>query len=149
MTDDMVNHLIEFCSNPNNPPFGQWISSIFELVDSQNENFSMNEKRDLFLWLLRGLIDKGVIVVFLPEELYMNGVPSVPVREAIRNFHDQSTSFIEIWDVTGADVVEYIRRKWPEGIANPDDEELNIFWYGNYCPRIGWYDPQTKSVIAS
>lgn len=144
-----LDYLIDYCSNPNHAPFGQWIGSLFVLVDSQSESCSMAEKRDLFLCLLKRLIDKGVIVVFPQQDFYLNGVPTVPCRKTFRNYYDSSMSFDSIWDTTGAEVAQYIKEKWPEGVTDPDDEQLNLFWYGNHCPRIGWYDVKSSSVIAS
>jgi hypothetical protein len=149
MTDDVLNRLISACSNPNESPFGQWINSIFSVVDGAVEAASIVEKKELFLQLLGSLIDREIIVVFPPEEFYRNGVPTVPCRTNVRNFHDQGATFSNIWDATSTEVTQYIRNNWPESVTESEDEMLNIFWYGNHCPRIGWYDQQTDSVIAS
>ena len=149
MTDDLIDRLIGICSNPHESPYGQWINSLFSVVDGQLEAGSITEKKELFLQLLGILIDRGKIVVFPPEEFYQNGVPTVPCREKFRNYHDHSMNFNNIWDTTSSEVIHYIRNNWPEGVTDAEDEKLNIFWYSDHCPRIGWYDQRTNSIIAS
>lgn len=50
-----------------------------------------------------------------------------------------------IWDISSNEAIEYIRNHMP---LDPDyfDDDTSMYWFGDYCPRIGWVDRETGKI---
>jgi len=93
--------------------FGLWMSSLFSAIEGNNENMRFEEQKEAFFDILRLWLDEGKIKFCKPSD---------PLGE--------------VWDVPGAVIVEYLRFHWPHRAADPDDAELNIYFYE--MPALLW-----------
>ena len=119
--------------------FGLWISSIFDW----REGLNIHEKKEYFLELVRILMDKRVIVIFPPADIYMSH--DFKKEECCYSLYDRD----DLWRASSEDVVEYIRKHWPDGVMSVHDLKLNDFWYDDVCPGVGWVDDKNKKIIVS
>lgn len=123
--------------------FATWIHGLFWF-----DHLDFDDRVEAFLLLLKRLIDEKKVVAFPPEEYLKNGEWSVSCK-TMKNGYDKENDLTHVWDTTSSEVVEYIRKHWPKNVSHEDDLELNDFWYGMKCPRIGWIHPETGEVFAS
>jgi hypothetical protein len=120
----------EICSY--NGAFGRWIIGLWGWFPE----LTIDEQKEAFLILLKRLLDEGKAVLFLPY-----GVEPKWRSQAGRD---------DIWDIPHEEMIEFIRRNWPENVKDIHDSDLNIFWYStDLCPCIGWVDQETGKIVAS
>ena len=130
-------------------PFGLWINALFDFIPQKPHfNVPFELTRLLFFDVLRILLDKQKVFMFPPEEYYINGELTVKCR-TLPQYDTPDKPLKNIWLATTEEIIGYLHYNWPKGIKNGQDERLNDFWFGSYCPRIGWYDHKSQSIVAS
>lgn len=119
--------------------FGQWIDGLWGWTPS----LSMAEQKKIFFLLVERLLREGKVILSPPEEFWNKelGVYNTPMRPV--------ENFIGIWDIPIEDQIAYIRDHFPEETIDFFDEEVSLFFYDKYCPRIGWVNPETGKIVAS
>ena len=117
--------------------FGTWIHGIF-FSDTRINNFK--EQCEVFFWLLEKLLEEGKAIVFPAQEFWDNEQKAfiVPTRSMNEYKH--------IWDISPREVTQYMRSTWPNEVTHEDD--LTDYWFGNYCPRLGWVK-EDGTIVAS
>ncbi|KAB0581003.1 hypothetical protein F7P64_07750 [Campylobacter sputorum subsp. sputorum] len=133
ITDDLLNRIYEYS-------YGSWISILHYNWWGDELFFdrllSQEEENELFLAVLKRLLDEGLIVLYPPSDLVKKD-EFVSTRMDIDGYR--------IWDISSNEAIEYIRKHMP---LDPDysDDDTIPYWFGNYCPRIGWVDKDTGKI---
>ncbi|ASM35195.1 Uncharacterised protein [Campylobacter sputorum subsp. bubulus] len=133
ITDDLLNRIYEYS-------YGSWISILHYNWWGDELFFdrllSQEEENELFLAVLKRLLDEGLIVLYPPSDLVKKD-EFVSTRMDIDGYG--------IWDISSNEAIEYIRKHMP---LDPDysDDDTIPYWFGNYCPRIGWVDKDTGKI---
>ncbi len=134
-----VNNIYEECVEEQ---FGTWINGLFFWFPE----LSIQDQKECFLLLLEKLLLDGKIVCFPPDEYFIKTSDGIDFYDVpCRVEYGRS----DIWDVSNAYILNYIRQYWPESIENGEDPSLNLFWYDIHCPRIGWVDFENNEILAS
>lgn len=124
--------------------FGNWIHGIFGGYEKLH---IFEEEKEAFFILLKKLVDENKIVIFPPEKYYINNesysVPTMQQRDP-----DTVRPYV-YWNESSDIILKYMRSVFPSNVTDENDEELNDFWYGNDCVRIGWVDSDTGHITAS
>ncbi|ASM35190.1 Uncharacterised protein [Campylobacter sputorum subsp. bubulus] len=135
ITDDLLNRIYEYS-------YGSWISILHYNWWGDELFFdrllSQEEENELFFIILKALLDEGFAFLFPPEEFYKEKIEDYITPIQIKqNFR--------IWDISSNEAIEYIRKHMP---LDPDysDDDTIPYWFGNYCPRIGWVDKDTGKI---
>ena len=96
--------------------FGGWITAFWQDIVYALPNFSFPEHKEAFFWLLEKLLREGK-VAFSP--------PSDPLCKKGRR-----------WDAPVEEIIEYLRKSWPETAKDENDSDLNLYFYT--IPSIAW-----------
>lgn len=102
------------------------MSVLFSAIEGANPEFSLDEKKEAFFFLIRELLKEKRIKSCPPEELWCEG-------------HD-------VWDAEDDVIVFYLSSKWPGHIKSENDMALNDYFYD--IPAILWVAPD-GSLIGS
>lgn len=133
ITDEYLYKIYEYS-------YGSWISVLhcnwWQKELFPNRNLTHKEENELFLIVLKKLLDKGLAVLYPPSDL-------VKKDEFLSTKMD--VNGYGIWDISSNKAIEYIRQYMP---LDPDCLDSNTiqYWFGDYCPRIGWVDTNTGNV---
>jgi hypothetical protein len=141
--------------------FGCWINAIWGFVPVWlNHDINHTDQKEAFLYLLERLLREGKVLLTPPaliedQEPYYWVIADGyavsgdnPRRPATRAAEDEPNRF-RVWDVPIEKQIAYIRDVFPNNVSDPNDSDLNIFWYDGRCPWIGWIDPETGVLWAS
>lgn len=137
--------------NPNQNPFGLWINALFSVMSPPTpylpRELSFPEQKEAFFLVLERLLREGKAVLLPPWNIEIG----VPVRKMMEwNYYgDKSISEILVWDIPIEEQIAYFREVFPSNASDPDDSDLNLFWYMGDCPLIGWVSPQNGKIICS
>lgn len=135
--------------------FGRWINGIFGSYEGIS-NFE--EQKEAFFYLLERLLREGKVLLTPPvlcedQEPYYwviaDGYSDNRPRRPVERTTDLEQSRFRVWDVPIEKQIAYIREVFPKDVKDPNDSELNIFWYDGRCPWIGWIHPDTGVLWAS
>lgn len=153
-----VEKIYEECLIEENGPFGKWINSLFYLIVRKTGNVSFFDAKEVFFVILNKLIKDGKVVLSPPPCLddvepgyyvisdgYSN---RQQYRKAYRADADEPNRFW-VWDAPVDKQISYFRSAFPKDVSGPEDVELNLYWYLDKCPRIGWLHPVTGVLYAS
>ncbi|ASM35193.1 Uncharacterised protein [Campylobacter sputorum subsp. bubulus] len=132
-TDKQKEIIKRISHNVYKDAYGCWIGIVYH---SDYEDFDWLEENELFLAVLKRLLDEGLIVLYPPSDLVKKD-EFVSTRMDIDGYG--------IWDISSNEAIEYIRKHMP---LDPDysDDDTIPYWFGNYCPRIGWVDKDTGKI---
>lgn len=133
ITDECLYKIYEY-------GYGSWIHVLhcnwWQKELFPNRKLTHEEENELFLIVLKKLLDKGLVVLYPPSDLVKKG-EFVSTKMDINGYG--------IWDISSSEAIEYIRKHMP---LDPDcfDDNTIQYWFGDCCPRIGWVDTNTKNV---
>ncbi|WP_157212009.1 hypothetical protein [Sinorhizobium sojae] len=154
----LLDRMYRECLSPGESPFGLWIRALFSVVAWLGADLPFSQQKDAFLVLLERLLREGKVVLTTPPCLdetepgywiTSDGYSDrEPPRSAERTDESEPNRFW-VWDVPIERQIEYLRSAFPKDVTAADDSELNLFWYMEECPRIGWLHPETGVLYAS
>ena len=121
--------------------FGCWINALWGFVAVYNEKLEFTEHKEAFFILLRRLLEEERVVLFPPIALRVGVEKKTPCRTV--------GEFQNVWAIPYHQMMDYMRIHWPQEVSDANDSVLNDYWYGDYCPRIGWIDEGTGEIVAS
>lgn len=110
--------------------FGKWILGLWP----ENLQISFNENRELFLHLIRVLLDSG--------KIYFQEPAAAPYGE-------RRVLNTDVWAAPHDYIIEHIDQRLPKDLTDHHDTRLTDFWYDIHCPRVLWYDPEDNSLFGS
>lgn len=158
LTRALLDRMYEECLNPEASPFGLWIRALFSVPAWLAAELPFSQQKEAFFLILTRLLSEKKVVLTTPPCLdesepgywiVADGYTQhEPQRRADRTDETEPNRFW-VWDVPIERQIEYIRSAFPKDVADEDDSELNLFWYMEKCPRIGWIHPETGVLFAS
>ncbi|MFB3304714.1 hypothetical protein [Pseudomonas sp. AMR01] len=110
---------------------GLWISALFSAIGSWNPEFTFEQRKDAFFYVIEYLLVNGKIKFIKPgEDCYVspdNPHPRLSICDEMAH-----------WDLGVKEIVSYLRDGWPESAESENDGELTIYFYD--IPGIIWID---------
>lgn len=116
--------------------FGQWIDGLWGWTPA----LGIEEQKENFFLLLEYLLREGKVVLDIPNDIE-EGSSLCKMR--------QQADWNDVWNIPIEDQIAYIKKHFPKDLTDPDDLKITDFFFGDYCPRIGWVYPETGEIIAS
>ena len=114
---------------------------MWSLFEKTLERHFYTTCHDTFFARLLEWLETGEGAVFAPHMYDFPGYWTVPCRSV--------GEFRNIWAIPYDQMMDYMRTHWPKEATDANDLVLNDYWYGDYCPRIGWIDEETGEIVAS
>lgn len=151
LSEEILDILFEESIDPNQSPFGLWINALFKLMSLPTpylpRELSFAEQKEAFFLVLERLLREKKAVLLPPWNLESDA----PVRKMTEwnDYGDKSDADIWVWDIPIEDQIAYFRRVFPADAADPDDSDLNLFWYMGVSPLIGWIHPDNGKIVCS
>lgn len=147
----IIDVLYRECAVPYEGPFGLWINSLFSVMSLSPpylpRKLSFSEQKEAFFLVLERLLREGKIVLLPP----WNIEKEAPVRKMVQwRYHgDKTDADIWVWDIPIEGQIAYFRQVFPADAEEPNDSDLNLFWYMGDSPLIGWVSPENGKIICS
>lgn len=111
--------------------FGLWISALFSAIGSWNPEFSFEQRKEAFLFLVEHLLITEKIKFIKPgADCYVspkNPHPRLSISDELAH-----------WDLDAKEIVACLRNAWPGDVNSECDEELTVFFYE--IPAVIWID---------
>lgn len=151
VSEEILDILFEESIDPNQAPFGLWINSLFQLMSLPTpylpRELSFAEQKEAFFLVLERLLREKKAVLLPPWNIESDA----PVRKMTEwNYYgDKSDADIWVWDIPIEDQIAHFRRVFPADATDPDDSDLNLFWYMGDSPLIGWIHPDNGKIVCS
>ena len=93
--------------------FGLWISGLFSAIEGNNTGMTFDDHREAFFAILKLWLDQGKIRFCTPSD---------PLGE--------------VWDAPSAQIVDYLKARWPRSATHAHDSDLNLYFYD--IPALFW-----------
>lgn len=97
---------------------GLWVSALFGAIVGWNPNQEFTVYKNMFFDVVKELLDNQVIRFCSPQDPLGKDEP--------------------YWNVDSDTIISYLKEKWPQGVTDENDEELNNYFY--FIPAILWSD---------
>ncbi|WON77126.1 hypothetical protein [Serratia sp. UGAL515B_01] len=95
---------------------GLWLSALFSSIIGWNPGNDLSDYKDMFFSVLKRLLDDDIVRFCRPDD---------PLGK-MQNY----------WEAETETIINYLCQRWPEGIADENDESLNMYFYE--VPAILW-----------
>jgi len=119
--------------------FGLWISGLFSAVCEWNPEATFWEKREFFFALLERLLrERKVMFIALGVDCYVS--PSNPTPKY--TVEDEEAR----WNAPVAEMMNYVRSRWPDGVTSEHDVELTYYFYE--LPGLIWVGEDGRLVVS-
>ncbi|MBX7276957.1 hypothetical protein ACLBW8_27255 [Pseudomonas sp. M5A4_2d] len=111
--------------------FGLWVSALFSSIGSWNPEFTFEQRKDAFFYMVECLLVNGKIKFIKPgADCYIS--PSNPLPKL--SIYDEAAH----WDLSVKEIISYLREGWPKGAESENDVELTVYFYE--IPGVIWID---------
>ncbi|MFW0889394.1 UNVERIFIED_CONTAM: hypothetical protein MKS84_22165 [Pseudomonas sp. JL1] len=111
--------------------FGLWISALFSAIGSWNPEFTFEQRKDTFFYIIEHLLVNGNIKFIKPgADCYIS--PDNPYPQL--SISDEEAH----WDLDAKEIVSYLRERWPASAVSENDGELTVYFYD--IPGVIWID---------
>ena len=122
-----------------NDSFGLWISSLFSAIGARNPDFTFEDQKTAFFWLIENLLRDGKIKFIAPgADCYAspeNPHPHLTIEDEAAHWH-KSPEFI----------VNQLLTHWPKDAHDENDIEISLYFYS--IPGVIWIGKNGELVAS-
>lgn len=111
LSENLKNEIFEISKNA-------WLSGLFSSIPSFIPNISFEEHKEIFFYLVREFLEKGLIKFDTPPTKEFSG----------RN---------GIWQEENSKIFQYLYDGFPKQAIDENDEEVNLYFY-MVAPPVLW-----------
>jgi hypothetical protein len=115
--------------------FGLWISALFSAIGFWNPDFTFQQRKEAFFYIVESLLESGRIKFIRPgADCYVspaNPHPELTIEDKMAH-----------WDLGVKEIVCYLRCGWPESAVSDEDIDLTLYFYE--LPGVIWIDDKGR-----